>query len=173
MSTSPARIAALSGAAFTLLFVAALVLLHRAPHLDAPDAVYVAFYAHDDQLALVAVGLYLVPLAGVAFLWHMTAMRAVLDTLAPRPAAMAHGLNLLGGVVFVTMVFAGVLPRRWAVVGYALAAFLLLTATTNPAAALVFPAWVVLVAVALLVHDRRGPAARPRPETESHEGTVR
>ena len=54
---------------------------------------------------------------------------------------------------------AGVLPRAWAVGGYALAAFLLLTATSDPVAALVFPAWSVLVAIALLVHDRRGAIA--------------
>jgi hypothetical protein len=37
----------------------------------------------------------------------MTAMRNVLDTLTPAPSVMAHGLNLLGGIVFVTLLFAG------------------------------------------------------------------
>ena len=37
----------------------------------------------------------------------MTAMRNVLDTLTPAPSAMAHGLNLLAGVIFVTLLFAG------------------------------------------------------------------
>ena len=47
------------------------------------------------------------PIAGIAFLWHMTAMRNVLDTLTPPPSAMAHGLNLLAGIIFVTLLFAG------------------------------------------------------------------
>ena len=47
------------------------------------------------------------PFAGIAFLWHMTAMRNVLDTLTPAPSTMAHGLNLLAGVIFVTLLFAG------------------------------------------------------------------
>ena len=37
----------------------------------------------------------------------MTAIRNVLDTLTPSPSAMAHGLNLLAGAIFVTLMFAG------------------------------------------------------------------
>lgn len=219
MNRGAARIAAVSGLVFAVLFVAALVLLHRAPSLSAPDSDYAAFYAGGGDVVFVAVGLYLVPLSGIAFLWHMTAMRALLDTLTPAPSAMAHGLHLLSGVLFVAMVFAGtaaagaialavyldqapvadpgvartlaavgyglvfvfavraggmfaittttllraggVLSRPVTWIGYLLAGFLLLTATTNPAAALVFPAWVLLVAGSLLVHARHAPAAAP------------
>lgn len=222
MTARNARVAAYSGLVFAVLFVAALVLLHRAPALRAADASYLAFYGDGGDSVYVACGLYLVPLAGIAFLWHMTAMRAVLTSITPSPAVMAHGLNLLAGVLFVAMVFAGsaaagapalarylggapppgpeiartltavgyglvfvfavraagmfavttttllrsggVLPRGAAAVAYLLAAFLLLTATANPAAALVFPAWVVLVAVALLVHAA---AARRTPTEET------
>jgi hypothetical protein len=213
----PARIAAGSGFVFCALFVVALVLLDRAPHLDAPDAAYTAFYAHGGDTLFVAIGLYLVPLAGIAFLWHMTAIRAMLDTLTPRPSGMAHGLNLLAGTIFVTMLFAGtaavgavafaasrggpatidpgtaraltavgyglvfvfavrgagmfalttttllraggVLSLPWAVVGWLLGAFLLLTATNNPVTLLVLPVWVVLVGVALLLHRTAAPEA--------------
>ena len=102
-----ARIAAVSGFVFAALFVAALVLLHRAPNLGDPDQAYAAFYAGGGDQVFVAVGLYLVPYAGIAFLWHMTAIRNVLDTLTPSPSAMAHGLNLLAGAIFVTLMFAG------------------------------------------------------------------
>ncbi|MCD2192481.1 hypothetical protein LQ327_03615 [Actinomycetospora endophytica] len=103
----PARIAAYSGFVFVALFVAALVMLRRSPHLDDPDGTFTAFYAHGGDTLLTAIGLYLVPLAGIAFLWHMVALRSMLDTLTPRPSGMAHGLNLLAGTVFVTMLFAG------------------------------------------------------------------
>jgi hypothetical protein len=60
-----------------------------------------------------------------------------------------------------------VMPRGAAVVGYLLAAWLLLTATDHPASLLVLPAWVLLVAVVLLRHDRRArvstPPADPAP----------
>lgn len=106
-SKAAARIAAVSGFLFAALFVTALVLLHRAPNLRDPDQAYAAFYAGGGDQVFVAVGLYLVPYAGIAFLWHMTAIRNVLDTLTPSPSAMAHGLNLLAGAIFVTLMFAG------------------------------------------------------------------
>jgi hypothetical protein len=104
---SSARVAAISGLLFAVLFLVALVLVHRAPTLHDPDSTYTAFYAGGGEQLFVAIGLYFVPFAGIAFLWHMTAMRNVLDTLTPAPSVMAHGLNLLGGIVFVTLLFAG------------------------------------------------------------------
>jgi hypothetical protein len=106
-SAAAARIAAISGLVFAVLFVVALVLVHRAPGLADPDSAYAAFYAGGGDQLFVAVGLYLVPFSGIAFLWHMTAMRNVLDTLTPAPSTMAHGLNLLAGIIFVILVFAG------------------------------------------------------------------
>jgi hypothetical protein len=217
---SAARVAAISGLLFAILFLLAMVLMHRAPNLHDSDATYAAFYAgHGDDL-LVAIGLYVVPFAGIAFLWHMTAMRNVLDMLTPAPTAMAHGLNLLGGIIFVTLLFAGtaavgavafgvyfghvpvrdpsaartftavgyglvfifavrgagmfaittttllrnagVLPRIPAVAAYLLSALLLLAVSSDPAAVLIFPAWVVLISIYLLLHARR--RAAPQPE---------
>ena len=106
-SAAAARVAAISGLVFAVLLIVALVLLHRAPGLGDPDATYAAFYANGGDQLFVAIGLYLVPFAGIAFLWHMTAMRSVLDTLTPAPSTMAHGLNLLAGIIFVTLMFAG------------------------------------------------------------------
>ena len=106
-TSAAARIAAVSGLVFAVLFVLALVLLHRAPKLADPDSAFSAFYAGGGDQLFVAVGLYLVPFAGIAFLWHMTAIRNVLDTLTPAPSTMAHGLNLLAGIIFVILLFAG------------------------------------------------------------------
>ena len=105
-SASP-RLAAVMGIAFSGLFVAALVVVDGAPHLDATDAVYGAFYSGAGDTLVSAVGLYLVPLAGIAFLWFVIALRSVLDTLDPAPSAMARGLNLPSGLLFVALLFAG------------------------------------------------------------------
>jgi hypothetical protein len=212
MKPSSPRLAAAMGLVISVLFGAALVVVDAVPHLGDPDTVYGAFYDGAGNTVVTAVALYLVPLAGIAFLWFVVALRSVLDTLEPAPSAMAHGLNLLSGVVFVALLFAGtaalatpvfvtsigggapllpdaraltalgyglvfvfsvrgagmfalttttllrgagVMPRGVAVVAYLLASWLLLTATDHPASLLLLPAWVLIVAVVLLRHDRR------------------
>jgi hypothetical protein len=226
MTPASPRLAAAMGVVFAVLFTAALVAVNGVPHLGDPVAEYGAFYGGAGDTLVTAVAIYLVPLAGIAFLWFVVAMRSVLDTLTPVPSAMAHGLNLLSGVLFVALLFAGtaalatpvllttigggaplapdtaralsalgyglvflfsvrgagmfalttttllrgagVMPRGAAVVGYLLAAWLLVTATDHPASLLVLPAWALLVGVVLLRHDRRArastaPAADPAP----------
>ncbi|MCD2191875.1 hypothetical protein LQ327_00535 [Actinomycetospora endophytica] len=209
--------AAVTGVVFSGLFVAALVLIDKGPHLGAPDAVYTAFYASNGDSLIVAVGLYLVPLAGIAFLWFATAVRSVLDAIGHVPSAMANGLNLLSVGLFVSMLFAGtaavaapafgsvianapvvapdtaralaalgyglvfvfsvrgagmfalttttllrgagVLGKLPSVIAYLCGAYLLLTATYQPASLLVLPVWVLLISVALVLHERRENAA--------------
>lgn len=221
MGSASPRLAATMGIVFSGLFVAALVVVDGAPHLDAPDAAYGTFYAGAGDSVLSAVGLYLVPLAGIAFVWFAVALRSAVDRLDPAPAAMARGLNLPSAWLFVGLLFAGtaalaapffatsiggapalepataralsalgyglvfvfavrgadmfamtattllrgakVLPTGASVVAYLLAAYLLLTATYHPASLLVFPAWVLLVTVMLLRHDRRARSADRAP----------
>jgi hypothetical protein len=98
-----ARTAAFSGIAFAVLFTLGLVLVNQIPRLDSPDSTYTAFYTTGSGGVLVTVGLYLVPFAGIAFLWFMMAFRALLD----RPADLTQGLQLASGVAFVCMLFAG------------------------------------------------------------------
>jgi hypothetical protein len=215
------RLAAVLGLVFAALFVAALVTVNGVPHLSAPVADYGAFYDGSGDTLVTAVAIYLVPLAGIAFLWFAVALRSVLDGLEVHPSAMAHGLNLLSGVLFVGLLFAGtaamatpvllttigggapldpeitrglsalgyglvflfsvrgagmfalttttllrgagVMPRGAAIVAYLLASWLLLTATDHPASLLVLPAWVLLVAVVLLRHDRHARRAPQAP----------
>lgn len=209
-----ARMAVLSGIAFAVLFTLGLVLVNQIPRLDSPDSTYTAFYTTGSGGVLVTVGLYLVPFAGLAFLWFMMAFRAMLD----RPADLTQGLQLASGVAFICMLFAGtaavgavalmlhftnvpappvsvdrvlssvgyglvfvygvrmagmftittttlarragLMPGWLAALSYLMAAFLLLTTTTQPATLLVYPAWVLLVSLAMLrnVRTRPGPA---------------
>ncbi|MFC5141215.1 hypothetical protein ACFPK1_23465 [Actinomycetospora rhizophila] len=221
MKPATPRVAAVLGIVFAALFVAALVTVNGVPHLDDPVADYGAFYDGPGDTLVTAVAIYLVPLAGIAFLWFAVALRSVIDGLGAAPSAMAHGLNLLSGVLFVGLLFAGtaamatpvllttigggapldpeiarglsalgyglvflfsvrgagmfalttttmlrgagVMPRGAAVVAYLFATWLLLTATDHPASLLVLPAWVLLVAVVLLRHDRRQRRAPTEP----------
>jgi hypothetical protein len=56
----------------------------------------------------------------------------------------------------------GLLPRPLVLLSYLVAAFLLLSTTFHPAILLVFPAWVLMVSIVLLVH-------RPPPTGADHD----
>jgi hypothetical protein len=102
-AASGAKKAAFAGIAFAALFTAGLILVSQIPRLDSPDSTYTAFYSAGSGEVLVTVGLYLVPFAGIAFLWFTMAFRAVLG----RPARLTEGLQLASGVAFICMLFAG------------------------------------------------------------------
>jgi hypothetical protein len=196
--------------AFAGFYVAGLALVHSSPGLHASDATISAYYANS-RTALVTVGLNLVPFAGIAFLWHMTAVRSLISARTPSPSAMPYGLQLVSGILFVALLFAGtaaagavallndlttaplpsvdvargllgvgygmvfvyavrgagmyaittttllasagLLPRWLAVVGYLLAAFLLVSTALNPAVMLLFPAWAVLVGIVVFLRS--------------------
>jgi hypothetical protein len=101
-----ARLSSISGVIFAVLFVVALVLVHTTPTLSASDADITAFYT-SSSTALVTVGLYLIPLAGIVFLWHAHATRLLIKSRTPSPSAIADGLQLVSGVLFVVLLFAG------------------------------------------------------------------
>ena len=101
-----ARLSSLTGLLFAVLFVVALVLVHRTPTLSASDADITAFYAGSSTL-LVTVGIYLVPLAGIAFLWHAHTTRLLIKSRTPSPSAIPDGLQLVSGILFVVLLFAG------------------------------------------------------------------
>ena len=193
-----ARLSSLTGIIFAVLLALALVFVHSAPNLKASEADFAAFYAGNSTV-LVTVGLYLVPFAGIAFLWHMNTVRLLIRTRTPEPSAIPDGLQLMAGILFVALLFAGtaasggvallkdlgsgplpsmdvargllavgysmvfvysvrgagmyalttttllanagIMPRWLAVVGYLLAAFLLVSTTNNPVVMLLLPAW--------------------------------
>lgn len=213
--TAHARMAAWSGVLFALLFTTGLILVRQAPELAAPDADYVGFYSSGWGGVLVVLGLYIVPFAGIAFLWHMIAIRTLLQALRSRSLAeIPHRLHLAVGMVFVVMMFggsaavgavallttfsaaplpppdvaralssvgyamvfvfgvfaaavymittaglagsAGLFPRWLAVLSHVVAVFLLISVTFLPAILLVFPAWVLLASIVLLVRPPKG-----------------
>lgn len=102
-----ARIAGLAGIVFSGLFVAAVLLVHRTPNLAAGDNDIVRFYTTGDHGLLVTVGVYLVPFAGIAFLWYLIAFRALVEATGRRTPELARGLHLAAGIGFVVMLFAG------------------------------------------------------------------
>ena len=219
-----ARMSALSGFAFAVLLVVALVLFRQGPGLGMPDSTYARFYADGHGSVLVTAGLYVVPFAGITFLWHVSATRTLIDELPGPRSEVPRWLQVTSGVVFVCMMFAGsaavgavalltvfsstplpppdvaralssagyglvfvfgvraagmymiattrlarvrgLLPRWLAGVSYLAATFLLVSTTFHPTILLVFPGWVVLLSVVLLLEARpTTPGPLPRPHT--------
>jgi hypothetical protein len=101
-----ARLSSLTGTLFAALFVLALVFVYTTPHLSASDADITAFYAGSSTV-LVTVGQVLVPLAGIAFLWHAHTTRLLIQSRTPSPSAIPYGLQLVSGILFVVLLFAG------------------------------------------------------------------
>jgi hypothetical protein len=210
-----------SGIVFALLLSAGLVLVNRIPKLSDSDAAYEDFYAGSGVDTLTVLGLYVIPFAGIACLWHMIATRTLMQVRRPRSwTEVPHWLHLAASVIFVCLLFAGtaavgavalltefsdaplpgpdvaralsslgyalvfvfgvraagmymltttglmrsaqLLPRPLVLLSYLAAAFLLLSVTFHPAILLVFPGWVLMVSIVLLVH-------RPLPTGADHD----
>lgn len=67
---------ALAGLLFAGLFLAAWLLLRSSPRFDATDQQLRAYYEDPDQRrASIIAALYVVPLAAIAFIWFMAALR--------------------------------------------------------------------------------------------------
>ncbi|HEX6757632.1 MAG TPA: hypothetical protein VF086_04340 [Propionibacteriaceae bacterium] len=101
-----ARLSSLTGILFAALFVLALVFIYTTPRLSASDSEITAFYASGSTV-LVTVGLYLVPFAGIAFLWHAHTTRLLIKSRTSSPSAIPYGLQLVSGILFVVLLFAG------------------------------------------------------------------
>jgi hypothetical protein len=100
------RLAGIMAVLFAGFYVAGLALVHSSPGLHASDAAFSAYYSKGST-ALVTAGLNLVPFAGIAFLWHMNAIRLLIAARTPSPSAIPYGLQLVSGVLFVALLFAG------------------------------------------------------------------
>lgn len=101
-----ARMSSLTGIGFAALFVLASVFIYTTPRLSSSDADITAYYASSSTL-VVTVGLYLIPFAGIAFLWHAHATRLLIQSRTPSPSPIPFGLQLVSGVLFVVLLFAG------------------------------------------------------------------
>src|ERR1700754_2523385 len=80
-----ARLTALAGGAHAVLFLLSFWLVTHTPGANASDAELVAFYSGAANRRPILVGLYLMPFAGIAFLWFLDALRVWHRGFARRP----------------------------------------------------------------------------------------
>jgi hypothetical protein len=227
---SAARLAGWSGIAFAVLSIVALALVYQIPGLGVPDSAYTQFYTSSKHSVLIVLGLYVVPFAGIAFLWHLSASRVLIRALDRAESDIPHWLYVTSGVVFVCMMFAGsaavgavalltvfstaplpsvdvaralsstgyalmfvygvraagmfmitgtrlaratgMLPGWLAVITYLVAAFLLVNTTFHPGVLLVFPVWIAVMSVFMLLRARTVAADTPVPPQASLKETT-
>jgi hypothetical protein len=95
------RAAGIAGLLFSLLFAAALLLLR--PPLAASDSELIAWYTDTARATVSFVGLYIIPFAGIAFLWFIGVVN---DRIGRREDRFFSTVFLGSGLLFVSMMFA-------------------------------------------------------------------
>jgi len=94
--------AGIAGLLFSGLFVASVLLVRVRPAPGASAQEIADFYLKRNSAQAALVGLYLVPFAGVAFLWFVAAIRSY---LAPREDRFFGTVLFGSGLLFVAMLF--------------------------------------------------------------------
>ena len=97
------RAAGVAGIVFSLLFVVSMLLIRQRPAPGSTAAQIADFYLQHNAGRVALVGVYLVPFAGIAFLWFIAAVRSHLGEREDRFFATVF---LGSGLLFVGMLFA-------------------------------------------------------------------
>ena len=209
----PGSRAALAGLVFSGLYVASYVAVRDLPQASWSNDEILAYYASTDVDYLKLVTLYLVPFAGIAFLWFLAAFRERVVKLAGAESTMLSTVQILSGAIYVAMQFAaaasivtviltldanvptavdvatvrpflvmgdtilvvfalraaavfmmagttralraGLFPRWFAFISYALAFTLVLTVAEVRAVSLVFPLWIGVSSILIRLRRER------------------
>jgi hypothetical protein len=202
-----ATITAAVGAFHAIIFLLSWWLLSDAPGPSASDAEIIDYYGSGSSRRFLLVGLYLMPFAGIAFVWFIVALRMWEEGTSHIRSVLQSNLQFISGIVYVALFFvgaaassvvaasvsfsdgeldpdvarqfpvygttvifvfafrmaamfvfttsaillrAGILPRWFTWGGYAVATFLLLSASFEQWFVLVFPVWLLILSVLLL-----------------------
>ncbi len=102
-----AYLSAASGALWSILFLLSYFLVAGQPGMHASDAELQSFYQTEAPRRLVLVGLYLMPFAGIAFIWFIVALRMWISGSSRREDILLSNIQLVSGILFVGLFFAG------------------------------------------------------------------
>ena len=95
--------AAVAGVLFSVLFVWGFLVLDYEVNRSRADLL--AFYSGSGGTAILVAGGYVVPFAGICFLWFLAATRHRISELATREDALLGTVQLATGVLFVAMFY--------------------------------------------------------------------
>jgi len=88
-----------------LLFLAAWWLLLDAPKADAANAEIVDYYSSPSSRRVLLVGLYIMPFAGIAFVWFTVALRMWEEGSVHRRSVLQSNLQFAAGLLYVGLFF--------------------------------------------------------------------
>jgi hypothetical protein len=95
------------GIVYSVLFLLSYFLVSGQPGPRASDAELIAFYQSDAPRRLILVGLYLMPFAGIAFVWFIVALRMWIVGTSRTENILLSNIQLVSGILFVALFFAG------------------------------------------------------------------
>ncbi len=95
------------GVAWSILFLLSYFLIAGQPGPQASDAELQSFYQSAAPRRLVVVGLYLMPFAGIAFVWFIVALRMWISGSSRREDILLSNIQFVSGILFVGLFFAG------------------------------------------------------------------
>jgi hypothetical protein len=97
---------AIAGLVFSALFVIAWFLLRESPSYTATDQELLDYYGDPDRRRnSVMAGLYVIPFAGIAFIWFMAALRDRYLHFATRENMILSTAHVVAGALVVTSLF--------------------------------------------------------------------
>jgi hypothetical protein len=91
------------GIAHALLFLSGFWVLSTVPGGRAADSAIAEFYTSHENRRLTLVGLYIMPFAGIAFVWFIVALRAWISHSHRREDVLLSNVQLVSGILYVAL----------------------------------------------------------------------
>jgi hypothetical protein len=107
------------GMVHAALFLVSFWIVRSIPKPSAADADLIAFYGGGgDRRRVLAVGLYLMPFAAIAFVWFSIALRMWVGTYGRPEHALFSNVQLVSGIIFIALLLEAAAatpstPRWW------------------------------------------------------------
>lgn len=97
----------IAGAAYAVLFITSFWLMLDVPRNTASTEEVAAYYQSTDGRVVNLVALYLLPFAGISFLWFVVSVRMWISIRAIRPInALFSNVQFSSGLIFLALLFA-------------------------------------------------------------------
>lgn len=95
------------GMAHALLFLLAFWLISDVPGPNASSQEILDYYTSDQNRRPILVGLYVMPFAGIAFIWFIVALRMWTSGQVRRENVLLSNVQLVSGILYIALFFGG------------------------------------------------------------------